>query len=237
MKTEDAIPRPDAFQLIAFGDSTTAPRTVDGQPLVTYCDLLQAHFADAGPRVRVANAGVGGEHTGMARQRFQRDVLDRLPGHPTVAVIQFGLNDAAVDVWKEPPVLEPRVSVDQYESHLHGFVSAIRRQGGRPVLMTPNMMCWTPTLRRYYGRPPYDVDSSRGINRFVDRYADRVRELARTQGVPLIDIHRAYDEHEQRGRGCVADFLLPDGMHPNAAGHRLTAERLRTVLVEEFNCL
>ena len=75
--------------IVAFGDSTTAPR----DSLVVYADILRAELSN----VRVLNAGSGGDSTEMARARFSRDVLDRKPG---VVVIQFGINDSAVDVWE-----------------------------------------------------------------------------------------------------------------------------------------
>ena len=46
------------------------------------------------------NRGVPGNTTSQARARFAADVLDN---HPDLVIIQLGANDAAIDVWKDPP--------------------------------------------------------------------------------------------------------------------------------------
>ena len=55
--------------LVAFGDSTTAPR---GE-LIVYSKLLQEELPGRGMPVRVINAGVGGNNTEPARARFARE--------------------------------------------------------------------------------------------------------------------------------------------------------------------
>ncbi|MFZ4766685.1 MAG: SGNH/GDSL hydrolase family protein, partial [Roseimicrobium sp.] len=77
--------------IVAFGDSTTAVR---GSTKV-YASILQEELRN----VRVVNAGVGGNTTEMARKRFEKDVLSH---QPRIAILQFGIDDSAVDVWKTP---------------------------------------------------------------------------------------------------------------------------------------
>src|SRR3954470_10080952 len=84
--------------VVAFGDSTTAPRG----SLAIYSRILQEELSN----VSVINAGVPGNTTEMARTRFERAVLAH---HPQIAIVQFGINDSAIDVWKTPPATEPRV--------------------------------------------------------------------------------------------------------------------------------
>ena len=48
--------------------------------------------------------------------------LYSLGGKPDTVLIQFGINDAAVDVWKNPPADRPRVSLKQYRENLIYFV-------------------------------------------------------------------------------------------------------------------
>ena len=76
--------------LIAFGDSTTAPRS--GVP--TYADILRGELLLDGGPLEVMNAGVPGNTTAKAMQRFQADVISKAPH---TVVILFGINDAAVD--------------------------------------------------------------------------------------------------------------------------------------------
>src|ERR1700679_3680511 len=90
-----AAPAP-ASTVVIFGDSTSAPRNdVD-----IYARQLERSFQDSSPRVAIINAAVPSDTTERARKRFARDVLAR---HPDVVVIQLGINDSTIDVWKKPP--------------------------------------------------------------------------------------------------------------------------------------
>lgn len=213
----------EPIAIVAFGDSTTAPRMVNGRPLEVYADRLRRELPRAGiDPLDIVNAGVGGHSTADARRRFERDVLKR---GPDLVVIQFGINDSAVDVWKDPPATAPRVAIETYEANLRHFVEALEAQGVHVVLMTPNPMRWTPHLKELYGKPPYDTDDLRGFNVLLDNYADVVRQIARDKRVPLVDVFTLFEDYGQ-ANGRSVDELLLDGMHPNAAGHRLISERL-----------
>jgi len=203
--------------IVAFGDSTTAPRG----PLRVYADILSNELPKRDVQAKVVNAGVGGNHTAAARKRFQRDVLDH---KPDLVIIQFGINDAAADVWKKPPSAQPRVALKTYAANLRFFVKSIRAAEAEPILMTPNPLRWTPKLKQLYGKPPYNPDDANGFNLLLQDYAAAVRAIAKEEQVPLIDIDRAMK--------AKIDDLLLDGMHPNAAGHRLIADRLLPAVLQ-----
>ncbi len=88
-------------KIVAFGDSTTAPRG----NLKVYADILRDELTG----VQVINAGVGGNTTSMARLRFEADVLTHAPD---LVLIQFGINDSAIDVSRG--AAQPRVSRETY---------------------------------------------------------------------------------------------------------------------------
>jgi len=202
--------------VVTFGDSTTAPR---GE-LVTYSDRLRQILADKKAATEVINAGVGGHDTDQARARFQHDVLDR---QPSLVVIQFGINDAAVDVWKSPPATAPRVSLQRFEINLCYFVDRLRELNAEVILMTPNPMRWTPALKERYGDSPYQPNDPDGLNVVLQKYADAVRKIAADANVMLVDVYQQFrsdgaDEDES------IDNLLLDGIHPNGRGHERIAD-------------
>ena len=207
--------------LVAFGDSTTARR--DKDKVVVYATLLDKAFAAQNLSVKVVNAGIGGNNTTQGRTRFDRDVVAH---KPSVVVIQFGLNDAAVDVWRNPPETSPRISEKQYEENLRGFVQTLKGKGSEVILMTPNPARWSEVLRKLYGKPPHRLDDPDGYNVFVSRYAEVVRTLAREEKVTLIDIYDIFQKYGKESGQSVDDLLLPDGMHPNSKGHELIARLL-----------
>ena len=200
--------------IVAFGDSTTALRG----SLTVYATILQEELHN----VRVINAGIGGNTTEMARARFEKDVLAH---RPAIAIIQFGINDSAVDVWKKPPTSKPRVAAERYEANLRHFTDTLKANGARVILMTPNPLRWTPKLKEMYGKPPYKPDDLNGFNILLDGYADIVRKVARGTGTALVDAREAFAA-QGRKPGETVDALLLDGMHPNDRGQRLVAELL-----------
>lgn len=218
----DFVPAAAPGPIIAFGDSTTAPRG----SLVTYSDRLRQSWAGEGTGSEVINAGVGGNDTDQARARFQQDVLDR---EPSAVIIQFGINDAAVDVWKSPPATAPRVSLQRFDSNLRYFVDRLQAAGIKVILMTPNPMRWTASLRQRYGKPPYDSGDPEGLNVILRDYAEVVRKIAMELQVDLIDVEQRFRSFGAEAGNSLDDLLL-DGIHPNERGHQLIAERILQTL-------
>jgi len=204
--------------LVAFGDSTTAPRQVNGRNLTVYADHLRREFGGRG--LVVVNSGAGGNDTTMARARFEKDVLAH---KPRIAAIQFGINDSAINVWNSET--EPRVSIDVFEANIRFFVSQLRQRDCNVILMTPNPLYWTDELRKLYGKPPYMPDEFDGFSVTLDPYADRLRQIRPELGCEFLDIHRLFREQVARDRGMARDLLL-DGMHPSDRGHTLVADSL-----------
>lgn len=214
---------PQPGGIIMFGDSTTAERP--GAVAKVYADRVREALPGIGSTLSVHNAGVPSNTTRDARGRFARDVLAH---KPRVVVIQFGINDAAVDVWKQPPATAPRVPLADYEQNLRWMVTTLRERQAKPVLMTTNPTRWTPKLRELYGRPPYRPQEADGFDApLLARYNEAVRSLAAELAVPLVDVHHAFISKD-------AETLLLDGLHPNDAGHQLIAELLVPILRDQL---
>lgn len=202
--------------IVAFGDSTTAPRG----PLHVYAQVLQEELPRHGIPAQVINAGIGGHTTADAARRFEKDVLAR---RPDVVIMQFGLNDGSVEVWRKPPATQPRVAVADYRENLRKMIESLKLRGVHVILMSFNPMRWTPKMRELYGRPPYRVDVADGFNVVLQDYLQTVRELARTEQVSFLDVYAAYEKyHAVPGRSM--DALFSDGVHPNDEGQRIVAD-------------
>jgi len=206
--------------IVAFGDSTTAPREVDGAALRVYADILRETLPQRGIPATVINAGVGGNNTEQARARFESDVLAH---KPDLAIIQFGLNDSCIDLWDGKD--KPRVTRGAYLENLRYFVESLGARDCDVILMTPNPMRWTEPLLKLYGRAPFDVNDPWGFNLTNREYAQGVRELAKDLNVPLVDVYQHFYDYDAARNQSTVDLLL-DGMHPNTAGHVLIADWL-----------
>ena len=203
----------DQKTIIAFGDSTTAKRG----HLEIYSNILTKELEKAGILAKVINAGVPGNTTMAARKRFEKDVLRK---NPDLVIIQFGINDAAVDVWKN--ATKSRVSLDDYMNNLRYFIKTLRKNKTKIILMTPNALAWTPKLKKLYGKPPYTPRSAKGFNVTMRPYVKAVRKIAKEEKVVLVDIFAYFDSQKEEG----LNKLLLDGMHPNKKGHRIVADKL-----------
>ncbi len=211
------------FTLVAFGDSTTAPRKgVDPYP-----ELLRREWEAKGEvGIKVVNAGVLGNTTKAGRARFADDVLAQ---RPDLVIIQFGINDSAVDGWKKPPVTVPRVALADFEANMEFFVVSCLAWGAKVIVMTPNPLQWTPQLKAMYGRPPYDPEDPDGFNVLLRVYAETARKVARRTGAFLIDVMAVHDAWRKES----SEVLLMDGIHPNQKGHELTAQLLLELIERE----
>jgi lysophospholipase L1-like esterase len=216
-----------ARTVIAFGDSTTAPR---GE-VVTYPELLQRRWQHTEPPVKVINAGVRGDSTDHALMRLESDVLAHVPD---VVIVRFGTNDAAVDVWATPPATAPRVALAHFERNLRLITRSAHAQGAEIVLCTPSPLTWSEITLNLYGKPPYDPNDADGFNLLLRDYVAKVRELAVKLGVALVDLDLAFRHYASESVPPWMD-LLPDGMHPNDAGHQLSAELLIPILERMLN--
>ncbi len=68
-----------------------------------------------------------------------------------------------------------------------------------------------------------------GLQPEIAAVLPHLHKLADEEKIPLIDVHRLFHDYG-KVEGQLIDDLLLDGVHPNAAGHRLVAEALLPVL-------
>ncbi|MBL9114697.1 MAG: exo-alpha-sialidase [Verrucomicrobiaceae bacterium] len=210
---------PKLGQIIMFGDSTTAPRG----SVKVYSERVNTMLQSIGSSLTVYNAGVPGNTTAHALKRLQSDVLKH---QPRVVVMQFGINDSAIDVWKKPPATGPRVGKDLFVTNYRNMIEACRQSGAKVIVMTTNPLRWSSKTRELYGHTPYNPEAEDGFETAtLVAYNEAIRELAKELSLPLIDVHAAYSRFANKNKIPVSD-MLPDGMHPGETGHQLVAELL-----------
>lgn len=219
---EVTVPHDCPLRIVALGDSTTYGYGVED----AYPKQLAWRLSQIGIDVSVINSGINGDTTGGAQLRFDRDVLQH---DPDVVIIQFGLNDQSTRFYTKPEGQESYVSQKEYEANLRHFITALRSRGITTILMTPNPMCWTPTLEQHYPDGPY-LDPPNGGNLLLGKYVALVRKVAREERVPLVDIYRLYLDFERNSGESLHALFLGDGVHPNERGYTMNVEHIARVL-------
>lgn len=204
------MPTSEQITIVVVGDSITLGGNVAHEHRFT--TLVQTELPETlGRPIAVTNAGVDADTSDLARKRLERDALLQ---RPDWVVIMFGVNDAGFfrPETPEAPGDTPRVPLDAFRANLADMVCRTERHGSRAVLATPVPMSrhyWLAHLRPY---------AENGLNFLVKQYAEAVREVAEELDVPLIDVCTAFLERPDSGE------LIPDGVHPDARGHRLVAD-------------
>jgi lysophospholipase L1-like esterase len=164
----------------------------------------------------MVHSGWGGDRVtggggGPMDVRIWRDVL---PFNPTVITVMLGMNDGRYRAFDQP-------IFDEFTIGYKHILDTFKRQlpAARITLMQPS---------------PYD-DVTRpatfegGYNQVLVRYGDFLKQLAVEQKLGLADINTPVVDALKKANAADAANaakILPDRVHPSAAGHLLLAESL-----------
>lgn len=178
------------------------------EPYASWGQMLPRFF---GPGVAVANHAQSGESlkSSLGARRLDK-VLDSMRKGDYL-LIQFGHNDMK------------SVTADAYKALLKQFVQDARKKGGMPVVVTP------VNRRTFQGAT---------VTNSLKDFPDAVRDLAKEDTVPLIDLHATsktlYEALGPDGSGAL--FKTGDGSHHNNYGAyelaRCVVEGIRTAKLD-----
>jgi lysophospholipase L1-like esterase len=203
-----------SVRIVALGDSITNGTGLAGvTEAQTFREITRRALAERlGTTVHVDNAGVNGDIVTLAVKRLQTDVLDR---RPDIVTIMFGGNEAGFYRPETNGFADtPRVGREQFQATLGTIVDRLREAGITVVLMT------CPPMTERYGGMHLEPYRKHGINFLVKDYAQTMRDVAAEKGVELIDVYRSFEQNPS-----TLDYF-PDGLHPDARGHRVIADLL-----------
>lgn len=200
----------DKDTVVFYGDSITEQRL--------YTTFVETFVILRYPQltIRFVNAGWGGENAvggngGSADTRLARDVI---PSKPTVMTVMLGMNDGGY-----MPLNEERFH---------------RYQAGMTHILEVTKKAF-PELRVTLIEPsPYDDVTQEplfagGYNSVLIRYGQYVAELAKTNGMLLVDLNSPVVEMLRRATALdptAAKTLIPGRIHPSAGAHLIMAGAL-----------
>ena len=152
-------------------------------------------------------------------QHFSSRVEDMIPDADMVVVFggtnDFGHGDAAFGTME-----------DRTESTFYGACHLLLQ---KLILRYPQaqLLVMTPLHRTSEDDTEYNEFGLRRQGS-LKRYVDAIREVAEFYGVIVVDLFATCPI--QPRVPLMKEMYMPDGIHPNAAGHRLIADRLLRVL-------
>ena len=163
------------------------------------------------PAHAVFNLGVSGDTAEGLAARLEQELGPRQLGDQTIVVIAIGVNETAFD----PRTGRPSHDPGRFAATLAGLVATARRHTER-VLLVGLLPCDEARMQP----PPWSEDGGEHYaNDRIGQFNQAVRRVAADSGAALADCF----EEALAGDHTA---LLHDGLHPNAAGHQLLADRV-----------
>jgi lysophospholipase L1-like esterase len=190
-------PKNKTINLVFHGHSVPAGyfRTPAVHTLEAYPQQLLQHLKADYPN-SVINSITTAIGGENSEQGAKRFRKEVLCHQPDVVFIDYALNDRSIGLKRARTAWER-------------MIRSARAAGVPVILLTPS---------------PDKAEDVLAQDTRLQRHANQIRELARQQGVGLVDSYAAFGE--QVKAGVALEELMAQGNHPNARGHSLIADRL-----------
>lgn len=178
---------------------------------------------------KILNISRFGNTAVKAEKRFYKAYDEN---HPKLVIFGLGGNDCDFnwdEVDKNPGGLHiPKTDINQFARILENMSKTVMQDGGRPVFM--NLTPLDPDA--YFNWITRNEDSRKEnilnwlgsvskIYWWQERYNSAVQDVARKQGIELVDVRNEFLK-----RYDFRDCLCEDGIHPNDRGQQLIASAL-----------
>ncbi|SFS54093.1 GDSL-like Lipase/Acylhydrolase family protein [Zhouia amylolytica] len=196
--------------IICFGDSIT--RGENDRERGGWADRLKSFYMEQflyekDNEVCVFNMGIGGETTVGLSNRFRQELDARLLEEETnLVTLGYGANDIALVGDKH------QVSIEEYTANLAQCIDYAHAKNARVFLLSII---------------PVITDLNTGKPRMLKDiilYNKLLQRLAKEKNVTYVDLHSLFEAD-------TASYFTFDGVHPNAEGHSLIYEHLKSILV------
>jgi lysophospholipase L1-like esterase len=194
--------------LICIGDSLTQGADI---PVGHAWPALTANALN----LKAVNAGIGGDTTQGMLARFYPEVV---AARPDFVFIMGGTNDLWWG-WEVNTVL----------GNLFSLVVQARHHGIAPIVGLPLPVNVTAAKAADLS-PPLD-----GYDRLSQKLEALVEALifhATESEVVVVDLYRPFLDETDKVR---SELFLPDGLHPDTAGHQIIATTLVNALQQHFH--
>ncbi len=192
-------------RVVFFGDSITQAGVNPGGYIDRLKKMLPAE------QFELVGAGIGGNKIYDLYLRMDEDVLAK---QPDVVVIWVGVND----VWHKASH-GTGTDPDKFVKFYEAVIKKLRAANVRVVLCTPAAI-------------GEKTDMTNQQDGDLNQYSQFIREIAARQNLPLVDLRKAFQEHDLKNNPQNKDrgILTTDRVHLNDAGNQFVAEQMQLVL-------
>ncbi|EEF57834.1 lipolytic protein G-D-S-L family [Pedosphaera parvula Ellin514] len=191
------------IRVACIGDSITYGHGIKDREHDSY----PAHLGvKLGNKWEVRNFGVNSAtalKTSTRPYLGQKSFQDALAFEPDVVVIELGTNDTNAKSWPSHK--------EEFISDYLEIIDRLQKPKTKPRIY----LCLPVPLFRDRGKD-YDTDKI-----LTEEVIPKIKEVARRKHLPVIDLYSAFADKAA---------LFPDGVHPDATGAGIMAEKIFTAL-------
>nr|WP_294907928.1 SGNH/GDSL hydrolase family protein [uncultured Lacibacter sp.] len=192
------------IKVIFFGDSITQAGVNPGGYIKRIDSMA---IAQGKTNYDFIGAGIGGNKIYDLYLRMEDDVLSK---NPNIVVLYIGVND----VWHKASS-GTGTDADKFAKFYQAVIDKIKAKNAKIILCTPAVI-------------GEKTDGSNQQDGDLTEYSKIIRGLAQKNGLPLVDLRKAFLEYnskhntENKDRG----ILTTDRVHLNAIGNQLVADEI-----------
>ncbi|KZW01178.1 SGNH hydrolase [Exidia glandulosa HHB12029] len=167
-------------------------------------------------KLDILNRGLRGYNTKWGLPVFKSQIEELDPSRTRLVGIWYGANDAALSGYPH------HVPLDTFKSNISEMVTLLKTKNINAILITPPPI-EEAAVEHFLTKvlnPPWKMDRSFDNAKM---YAEAVKEVGKTLGVPVVDAWTGIWDAAGRERSALTKFL-PDGLHPNSEGHEIVTK-------------
>lgn len=202
---------PQKQHIVFFGDSITQAGVGPKGYITVLGEMLKQKGIDN--QYQLTGAGIGGNKVYDLYLRMDDDVLAK---NPTTVVIWVGVND----VWHKRS-FGTGTDPDKFEKFYNAIIKKLKDRNIKVLLCTPAAI-------------GEKTDFSNELDGDLNKYSSIIRDIARKNGCPLIDLRKAVLDYNvaNNPENKARDILTTDGVHLNDKGNSFVAEQMMKALVK-----
>lgn len=161
----------------------------------------------------LTGSGISGNKVYDLYLRMEDDVLSK---KPDVVIVYVGVND----VWHKT-LRGTGTDADKFEKFYQAIINKLKAQNIKAILCTPAVV-------------GEKTDYSNPLDGDLNLYSNIIRELAKKNNLPLIDLRKKYHDYLEKNNPDNKDkgILTYDGVHMNDAGNQFLADLMWNMLRE-----
>jgi isoamyl acetate esterase len=196
-------------KIIFFGDSITQAGVQPGGYITMIDQSLKDQKQDA--NYELVGAGIGGNKIYDLYLRMEEDVIAK---NPDIVVVYVGVND----VWHKQ-TYGTGTDPDKFEKFYSAVIDKLQKKNISVVLCTPAAI-------------GERTDNSNQQDGDLNRYSNIIRGLAKKFNLPLVDLRKSFIDYNLKNNpeNKESGILTSDRVHLNAAGNKLVADAMWSVL-------